>query len=78
MYITGAAVLVTYAMYVLVHPILVYTVPLCCFGLLAYLLRVLSGKGGDPTRALLKDPVIFIVGLLWMILTGVAIYGAGR
>jgi 4-hydroxybenzoate polyprenyltransferase len=75
MYVSGASVLVTYTMYVLVHPILVYTVPLCCFGLLTYLLRVMSGKGGDPTRALLKDPSLLIVALVWIVLTGFSIYG---
>ena len=74
MYLSGAAVLMTYTMYVLVHPMLVYTVPLCCFGLLAYLLRVLSGKGGDPTRALLRDPFIFLVGAIWTLLVGWSIY----
>lgn len=75
MYVSGASVLVTYTMYVLVHPILVYTVPLCCFGLLTYLLRVMSGHGGDPTRALLKDPGLLIVALVWVVLTGFSIYG---
>ncbi|MCF6177763.1 MAG: decaprenyl-phosphate phosphoribosyltransferase [Geopsychrobacter sp.] len=74
MYLSGAAVLVTYTMYVLEHPLLVYTVPLCCFGLLAYLLRVLSGQGGDPTRALLRDPLIFLVGVAWTLLVGWSIY----
>lgn len=74
MYLSGASVLVTYTMYVLVHPMLIYTVPLCCFGLLAYLLRVLSGKGGDPTRALLKDPLILLVGIAWTLLVGLSIY----
>jgi hypothetical protein len=75
MYISGASVLVTYTMYVLDHAMLVYTVPLCCFGLLSYLLRVLSGKGGDPTRALLKDPALFFVGGIWLLLVGWGIYG---
>lgn len=76
MYISGAAVLVTYTMYVLVHPLLVYTVPICCFGLFVYLLRVMSGHGGDPTHALLKDPLLFLVGLVWVVFVGWSIYGA--
>ena len=76
MYISGASVLVTYTMYVLEHPLLIYTVPLCCFGLLAYLLRVLSGRGGDPTRALLREPALLIVGLVWVVMVGWSIYGA--
>jgi decaprenyl-phosphate phosphoribosyltransferase len=74
MYMTGAAVLVTYAMYVLPHKSLLYSVPLCTFGLLRYILRVKSGKGGDPTESLLKDRTLFIVGLLWAILVGYTIY----
>lgn len=76
MYISGSSVLVAYTMYVLAHPILVYTVPLCCYGLLTYLLRVMSGKGGDPTRALLKDPNLLLVAIAWILLTGFSIYGA--
>lgn len=75
MFISGAAVLVTYTMYVLANPMLVYTVPLCCFGLLAYLFRVLLGQGGDPTQALLRDPVLLVVGLAWVALVGWGIYG---
>ena len=74
MYLTGAAVLVTYAMYAVQRPALVYTVPLCTFGLLRYILRVKSGRGGDPTESLLKDGPLFIVGLLWAILVGYSIY----
>lgn len=65
---SGAAVLVTYTMYVISHHGNLLLIPLCCFGLLFYMMRVLAGKGGDPTRALLRDPVLFIVGLLWAIL----------
>jgi len=72
--ISGAAVLVTYTMYVIGHHGNLLVIPLCCFGLLSYLLRVLSGKGGDPTRALLKDPVLFIVGFAWVVLVGLDTY----
>ena len=74
MYMTGAAVLVTYSMYVLPHKNLLYSIPLCTFGLLRYMMRVKSGKGGDPTESLLKDRALFIVGLLWTILVGYSIY----
>lgn len=66
MYMTGAAVLVTYAMYALHKPSLVLSVPLCLFGLLRFIFRVNSGKGGDPTEALLKDWQLFLVGLAWL------------
>lgn len=74
MYITGAAVLVTYTMYVIAHHVLIYTVPLCAFGLLRYIFRVKSGYGGDPTDSLLKDGPLFTVGFLWTIMVGWGIY----
>lgn len=63
--LTGAAVLVTYTMYVVSRPALVYTVVLCCFGLLRFMLRVKAGMGGDPTESLLKDRQLLGVSLLW-------------
>jgi decaprenyl-phosphate phosphoribosyltransferase len=75
MYMTGGAVLVTYTLYVIEHNVLIYTVPLCCFGLLRYILRVKSGFGGDPTESLLKDVPLFVVGVLWAVMVGWGIYG---
>ena len=75
MYMTGGAVLVTYTLYVIAHHRLIYTVPLCCFGLLRYILRVKSGKEGDPTESLLKDPVLFLVGAAWAAATAWGLYG---
>ena len=75
MYMTGATVLVTYAMYVVVHPGLLYTIPLCCFGLFRYMYRVTKEANGDPTEALLQDKVLLIVSLLWLAMIGLAIYG---
>ncbi len=66
MYLTGAAVLVTYVMYTLQKPNLVISVPLCLFGLLRYLLRVSTGKGGDPTESLLHDWMLFAIGVIWV------------
>ena len=71
---SGAAVLVTYTMYVISHHGNLLVIPLCCFGLLSYMMRVLSGKGGDPTRALLKDPALLVVGLAWVLLVSADIY----
>jgi len=71
---SGAAVLVTYTMYVISHHGNLLVIPLCCFGLLSYMMRVLAGKGGDPTRALLKDPALLIVGLAWVVLVSSDIY----
>lgn len=74
MYMTSAAVLVTYAMYALNKQALIYSVPLCLFGLLRYIFRVTSGKSGDPTESLLKDPGLFVAGLLWVSMVFWSIY----
>ena len=74
MYMTGSSVLVTYAMYALHKPKLIYSVPLCLFGLLRYILRVCSGKGGDPTESLLKDCILLVVSLLWVMMVVWSIY----
>lgn len=74
LYLTAGTVLVTYAMYVVQRPKLIYSVPLCLFGLLRYILRVSSGKGGDPTEALLKDRVLLVVGVVWVLLVFWSIY----
>lgn len=77
MYLTGGAVLVTYTQYVISRHGMVYTVPLCCFGLFRFILRVQAGQGGDPTESLLKDMPLFVVGLLWATMIGWVTY-AGR
>jgi 4-hydroxybenzoate polyprenyltransferase len=74
MYMTGAAVLVTYTQYVIARHTLVYTVPLCCFGLMRFILRVQAGQGGDPTESLLKDAPLFVVGVLWAAMVGWGVY----
>ena len=74
MFMTGGAVLVTYTMYVVTRPTLVYTVPLCCFGIMRYIMRVKAGLGGDPTESLLKDAPLLAVGLLWAVMVGYGIY----
>jgi 4-hydroxybenzoate polyprenyltransferase len=76
LYMTGGSVLVTYTMYVISRhsPLLLYSVPLCCFGLLRYILRVQSGKGGDPTESLTRDVPLLIVGVVWVVLVGWGIY----
>jgi len=74
MFMTGGAVLVTYSMYSLVKSRLLYSVPLCVFGLLRYILRIQVGQNGDPTESLLKDRVLFLVGLVWVLLVAWSIY----
>lgn len=77
LYMTGASVLVTYSIYVInKHSLLLlYTVPLCSFGLFRYILRVKNGVSGDPTESLTKDVPLFIVGLLWFLAVAWGIYG---
>jgi 4-hydroxybenzoate polyprenyltransferase len=75
MYMTGAAVLVTYTMYVISRHTLIYTVPLCLFGLLRYIFLVKSGKSGDPTESLYKDRILFVVGFIWAVMVGWSLYG---
>jgi decaprenyl-phosphate phosphoribosyltransferase len=75
MYLTGAAVLVTYTMYVISRHTMIYTVPLCMYGLLRYIYLVKSGKSGDPTESLYKDKTLFLVGFLWAVMVGLSLYG---
>ncbi len=75
LFISGASVLVTYTMYVVAHQTLIATVVVCCFGLLRYIRRVLSGQCGDPTRSLVKDPSLFASGVIWVVLAWWGIYG---
>ena len=77
LYMTGSAVLVAYSIYVINRHslLLLYTVPLCAFGLFRYILRVKSGKSGDPTESLTHDMQLFLVGLLWAVMVGFGIYG---
>ncbi|MDD2366349.1 MAG: decaprenyl-phosphate phosphoribosyltransferase [Desulfuromonadaceae bacterium] len=74
LYMTAGAVLVTYSMYALNKQKLVYTVPLCLFGLLRYIFRVSSGQSGDPTESLIKDPVLLVVSLVWLLMVVWSIY----
>lgn len=74
MTVSAATVLMTYTMYVISKQHLVYTVPLCCFGLFRYMYNVKSGDNGDPTEALLKDKILFAVGGAWVVMVGLAVY----
>ncbi len=77
LFMTGSSVLVTYTMYSIARhsSLLLYSVPLCCFGILRYILRVQSGKGGDPTESLTRDLPLLFVGVMWTVLVGWGIYG---
>lgn len=75
MIFSGSAVLVTYAMYATIKHSLVYSVPICCLGLLRYLYRVKSGASGDPTESILTDVPLIVVALLWVFIISWSIYG---
>lgn len=72
--ITASTVLVTYTMYCITYDVLVYSVPLCCYGLLHYIYRVQHGQDGDPTASLLRDRHLLIVGVSWVLMVGFDIY----
>jgi 4-hydroxybenzoate polyprenyltransferase len=74
LFLTGSAVLVTYTIYTTSRSTLVYSVPLCTFGILRYLFRLKSGGAGDPTESLLKDLPLFFTGILWLLMVGWSIY----
>lgn len=74
MFMTGSAVLVTYSIYVLERPRLIYTVPLCCLGLFRYMHRIWQGYSGEPVKILFKDPVICIIAILWLFYLMLSIY----
>ena len=74
MFLSGSATLVTYSVYAISTPMLVYSVPLCLFGLLRYLMRILSGRSGDPTEALVKDTSLFVTGILWVLIVCWSVY----
>jgi len=74
MHICGGAVIVTYSVYVMNKPLMVYTVPLCVFGLFRYLFRVKGGQSGDPTHALLRDGPLLIISVLWLAMVAWSIY----
>ncbi len=77
MYLSGCSVLVTYTMFTISRHslLLLFSVPLCCFGLLCYLFRIRSGKSGDPTESLVSDLPLLIVGIIWVCMVGWGIYG---
>jgi len=74
MFLCGGSVIVTYAIYALQHPYMVYTVPLCTFGLLRYLFRIKAGHSGDPTHALLRDLPLFFTSVAWVAMVAWSVY----
>ncbi len=74
MSISGAAVLVAYSLYVVNRPFLIFTVPLCMFGLLRYLFCIKSGNSGDPTTALFRDVPLLATSAVWVVMVAWGIY----
>jgi 4-hydroxybenzoate polyprenyltransferase len=74
MHICGGSVIVTYSVYAVTKPYMVYTVPLCVFGLFRYLFRVKAGQSGDPTHSLLRDMPLLMISLIWLIMVIWSIY----
>lgn len=78
MLVTGSSVLIAYTQYVISRNsrLLLYTVPLCLFGLMRYYFRINNkNSSGDPTESLTRDVPLFITGTLWTIMVGWGIYG---
>lgn len=78
MLVTGSSVLIAYTQYVISrnNRFLLFTVPLCLFGLIRYYMRIhKDNSSGDPTESLTRDVPLFITGMLWTIMVGWGIYG---
>ena len=53
---------------------MVYSVPLCMFGLLRYLMRIKGGGSGDPTESLVKDLPLLVTSVMWVAFIGWSVY----
>lgn len=80
---SGAAALVTYALYTMAEETvsrfgtkrLVLTTVFICYGILRYIYLVHKRSlGGDPTRLLVTDPPLLITILLWTLAVCIIIY----
>jgi len=74
MYLSGSSVLVTYSIYSISTPMLVYTVPVCMYGLLRYLMRIQAGQSGDPSESLIRDIPLLLTSVLWLLMVGWSVY----
>jgi len=73
---TLAASLVTYALYTVEKGFSLFlTVPIAAFGLMRYAYLVESQREGDPTEALLGDPLLLVTSLVWVIFSYLLAYG---
>lgn len=76
--ITAACIILSYSLYTMspetvrIHGTerLIYTVPLVAYALFRYIFILHEeGRGGDPSRDLLRDPHILAAGAGWVLLT---------
>jgi 4-hydroxybenzoate polyprenyltransferase len=72
----------SYALYTIDHDVmerlgtdaLVLSVPFVLFGVLRYLMQIHRGKGGSPTRLVLRDRVLQLTVVVYVVLVTFAIY----
>ena len=74
LYVTALLVLATYTMYCVQHKTLLYSVPLCTYGLVRYIYRIKHGGDGDPTASLLRDWQMLVVAVVWVVMVGLNVY----
>jgi decaprenyl-phosphate phosphoribosyltransferase len=74
LWLSAASALITYVLYIVENRrVMVYTVPLAAFGFVRFISIVKKGRG-DPTDALVKDPQIMAMGILWAGMLGLILY----
>lgn len=83
--VTAAVCLLSYTLYTVAPTTIerhgtarmVYTVPLVAYGLWRYVLKVRAGQHDGPVEVLLGDWIFPTIGVLWLLLVLMAIYGPG-
>ena len=77
--VAAAVTVMVYGLWVITVPrdsttaTLISLVPFT-LGLLVYALVIDSGKGGEPETAILRNPTLLALGVLWVISLGVTLY----
>lgn len=67
---------ITYSIYLFSTSmgLILITIPLACFGVIRYVYLSRKKSKGDPTEALLKDRLMLLCVVLWLVIKGIAIY----
>ena len=67
---------ITYSIYLFSTSmgLILITIPLACFGVIRYVYLARKKSKGDPTEALLKDRLMLLCVVLWLVIKGIAIY----